>query len=54
MLPTIVFMLALFFSIGLINQLVDCIINKKDTDKFYRTTMVLVIVLWSWLFYLLH
>ena len=52
MLPTIVFMWALFLSICYIERIINCIVNKQDSVSFDTGLLVVVCVLWGWLYWL--
>lgn len=57
MLPTIVFGLALLFSLYVTTMIVFHITKngiEDDGIAIFVTTSIIVVVLWSWLFWLLH
>jgi hypothetical protein len=54
MLPTIVFVLALFMSLGFVEDEINRIIEGEDsswTDVFYGAA---ICIFWSWLYHLSH
>jgi hypothetical protein len=54
MLPTIVFGLALLFTWIVIITNVNAMINKAEATNLVYLVLIIAIVLWSYLFYLLH